>query len=75
MSFLSEHVLEIIFGLISAGALAFCRYLCKQIKEYKKLLGDQETHKIENLIDDRLEPILHELEILRKSLREESSTE
>jgi hypothetical protein len=31
MSFLSEHIIEIVFGLISAGALAFCKYLYKQV--------------------------------------------
>jgi hypothetical protein len=27
VSFLGEHVIEVIFGLISAGLLAFCKYL------------------------------------------------
>ena len=36
MEFLVEHFIEIIFGLISAGSLGFCKYLTGQIKEYKK---------------------------------------
>lgn len=75
MSFLSEHIIEIVFGLISAGALAFCKYLYKQVQDYKNLLSDQEKHKIETIVDNRLEPILHELELLRKSIRDESANE
>ena len=50
LTFLAEHIIEIIFGLVSAGALAFCRYLYKQLKSYKQLL---EEKKYEDL-DDRI---------------------
>ena len=34
---ISKYGLELLFGLISAGLLAFCRYLHTQNKELKKL--------------------------------------
>ena len=40
--FLTEHIVEIIFGLISAGALAFCKYMHGQTKNYKKMLKEKE---------------------------------
>ena len=39
--FLVDHIVEILFGLISAGALAFCKYMHSQLKNYKKLLADK----------------------------------
>ena len=38
METLGKYVVEIVLGLISAGALAFCKYLSSQLKSYKKLL-------------------------------------
>lgn len=65
LAFLTEHFIEIIFGLISAGALAFCKYMHSQMKNYKKLLADQETDKLNETIDSKIEPIQQELEELR----------
>lgn len=67
--FITEHLLEIIFGLISAGALAFGKYAFSQMKNYKKLLEEKQNEEVEELIDNRLEPILNELEELRKYVR------
>lgn len=68
--FITEHLLEIIFGLISAGALAFGKYAFSQMKNYKKLLEEKQNEEVEELIDNRLEPILNELEELRKYVRD-----
>ena len=35
LAFITEHLVEILFGLVSAGALAACRYFYKQLKQYK----------------------------------------
>lgn len=69
-AFISEHVLEIVLGLISAGALAFCKYLHTQMKNYKRLVDEEEKESLEVTIEERLEPIYHELEELRKYIRE-----
>lgn len=75
VAFITGHLLEIVLGLVSAGALAFCKYLHKQMKNYKKLLEEQETQEIEEAIEEKLEPIVNEIEELRKYIREVGSVE
>ena len=41
LEFITTHLLEIVFGLISAGALAFCKYLYSKMKTYKKLIEEK----------------------------------
>lgn len=70
LTFIAEHFIEIFFGLVSAGALAFCKYLSGQIKNYKKLLNEKENLELTQTIDARIEPIQQELEDLRKFIIE-----
>lgn len=74
-SFIAEHLIEILFGLIAAGALGFCKYLHNQMKNYKKLLAEKEDKKIETAIEERLEPITQEIEELRRYIREVGQVE
>lgn len=73
--FITEHLLEIVFGLISAGALAFCKYMHKQMKNYKSLLEEKEDLQLEETIEARIEPIKMEIEELRKYVREVGNVE
>jgi hypothetical protein len=57
LTFVTEHLVEIFFGLVSAGALAFCKYLYSQLKNYKKLLAESKDTELEKTIDSRIEPI------------------
>lgn len=68
-AFITEHIVEILFGLISAGALAFCRYLYKQLMAYKKMLQEKENNDIVELIDEKLKPIVEDIEELRTHIR------
>lgn len=68
-AFITEHIVEILFGLISAGALAFCRYLYKQLMAYKKMLQEKENNDIVELIDEKLKPIVEDIEELRAYIR------
>lgn len=68
-TFIAEHIVEILFGLISAGALAFCRYLCKQLIAYKKMLQEKENDDIAELIDEKLKPVVEDIEELRRYIR------
>lgn len=68
-TFITEHIVEILFGLISAGALAFCRYLYKQLMAYKKMLQEKENNDIVELIDEKLKPIVEDIEELRTYIR------
>lgn len=72
--FLTQHILEIIFGLVSTGALAFCRYFYVQMKNYKTLVDEKKHEEFEELIDSRINPILEEIEELRKCIRQDEAT-
>lgn len=66
LTFVTEHLVEIFFGLVSAGALAFCKYLHSQLKNYKKLLEESKDTELKKTIDSRIEPIQKEIEELRQ---------
>lgn len=74
-TFIAEHLVEIFFGLVSAGALAFCKYLHSQLKNYKKLLEESKDTELEKTIDSRIEPIQREVEELRKYIMETKEIE
>lgn len=74
-AFIAEHFIDILFGLISAGALAFCKYLHSQLKNYKKMLEDKEKDNLEEAIEAHIEPIKNEIEQLRKYIRETETLE
>lgn len=74
-TFLGEHLIEIFFGLISAGALGFCKYMHTQMKNYKKLLEEKESQELKSTIESRIEPIQQEIEELRKYIREVGAIE
>lgn len=60
---------NILLGLISAGLLAFCRWTWKQMKTYRKLLDDKERDEIDNRIDEKIAPVIQEIEQLREYVR------
>ena len=66
--FITEHILEIVFGLISAGALAFGKYAFSQMKNYKQLLEEKQNEEAEEYLDSRLEPILKDIEEIRSHI-------
>lgn len=74
-AFIAEHLIEIVFALISAGALAFCRYLYKQLKAYKQLLNDKKYEDLDDRIDEKLKPILDDIEEIRGYIRKAESKE
>ena len=74
-AFIVEHLVEIVFALISAGALAFCRYLYKQLKAYKQLLNDKKYEDLDDRIDEKLKPILDDIEEIRGYIRKTENKE
>lgn len=74
-AFIAEHLVEIVFSLISAGALAFCRYLYKQLKAYKQLLNDKKYEDLDDRIDEKLKPILDDIEEIRGYIRRTENKE
>lgn len=74
-AFIVEHLVEIVFALVTAGALAFCRYLYKQLKAYKQLLNDKKYEDLDDRIDEKLKPILDDIEEIRVYIRKTESKE
>lgn len=69
LSFITTHFLEIIFGLISAGALAFCKYMYGQLKKYKELLEKEEDTELENEIESHIKPINERIDSLMQQIQ------
>lgn len=74
-AFITKHFLEIIFGLISAGSLAFCKHLHKEKKKYEQLINEKRQEELDETIDKKIEPIIHEIEELRSYIRNVSEIE
>ena len=70
-TFIAQHFIEIFFGLISAGLLAFCRYIYTQMKMYQKLAEEKKDEQLEELIEEHITPIKEDLNNLRSFVLEE----
>ena len=65
-AFLAAHWVEIALSLITAGALGFCRGFWKKYQSYKKMIEEISNQKTEEVIETKLEPIVEDIEELRK---------
>lgn len=63
MELLTEHWVSLIFGLISAGALAYTKYISSEFKNYKKLKTDNEQEELDDRIKIMLKPLQDKLDI------------
>lgn len=61
---------KLLLSLVTAGALTFCGFLWKQVKNYKKLLDKEETHILDEHIEEKMQPIFDDMEELRNYVRE-----
>lgn len=68
MEILSNYALEIFFGLVSAGALAFCRAVFKRNKELEGLIQENRNKQVRQMILDEIEPIVTELSRIKNEL-------
>lgn len=73
--FFAAHWASILLSLITAGALAFCRWTWKQMKTYRQLLEEKERGKMDEAIEHKLEPIVEEIEQLRDYIRKVDTEE
>ena len=67
--FFAENWASILLSLVTAGALAFCRWSWKQMKTYRSLLDEKEQSQLDDKIETKLEPIVDEIEQLRNYIR------
>lgn len=68
MEIITEHLIEIIFGLISAGALGFCKHLWSKNKELEKLQKADQNRQYREMILNEIEPIQEELTRLHNEI-------
>lgn len=69
-AFIAEHLLEIVFGLISTVLVGYVKYLWNQKKKLEKMIEDERAEELEESIEAHIEPIKREIEDLRKYIRD-----
>ena len=65
MQIITEHLVEIFFGLVSAGTLGFCKLLLDKNKKLEEMQKEDQNRKYRQMIIDEIEPIIEELERLK----------
>ena len=68
MEILTEYGIEIFFGLVSAGLLAFCKHLYAQKKELEKREKEDMTRLQRQMILDEIEPLVEEIHRVKTTL-------
>lgn len=61
---------NILLTLVTTGALTLCGFLWKQIKNYQKLLHKEEEQKLDDHIEEKIQPIIDDMESLRNYVRQ-----
>jgi hypothetical protein len=65
MEILTKYALEIFFGLVSAGALAFCKHLWSKNKKLEEMQKADQNRQYRQMILDEIHPIIDELTRLK----------
>lgn len=68
MEILTKYALEIFFGLVSAGALAFCKHLWSRNKKLEEMQKADQNRQYRQMILDEIEPIVNELTRLKNEI-------
>ena len=72
---LNDNWSSILLALVTAGALAFCRWTWKKMKEYKKTLEEQEASRMDEHIEEKIEPVKHDIQQLRDYVQQVDTAE
>ena len=75
LEFLKDYWSEILLAVVTTGAIGFCKYLYNKVKNYRTILEGKETDELNEVIDNKIEPILNEIEELRSYMRKARETE
>lgn len=75
LEFLKDYWSEILLAVVTTGAIGFCKYLYNKVKNYRTLLEGKETDELNEVIDNKIEPILNEIEELRNYMIKSRETE
>ena len=66
--FIIEHTIEIFFGIISASAIGYAKYLYSRNKELQRMQHEEQSRQYRQMIIDEIEPIIAELTRLKKEI-------
>lgn len=75
LAFIQENWPSILLTLVTTGSLAFCKHLWSQMKNYKQLLDEKNSEALDEQIEEKLTPIVEEVEKLRDYIRKVDQTE
>lgn len=75
LEFIKQYWSEILLAVVTASAVGFTKHLYGQLKNYRNLLDSKENDELNEAIDNKIEPILHEIEELRNYMRRTRETE
>ena len=68
MEILTKYAVEIFFGLVSAGALAFCKHLYSKNKKLEEMQKADQNRQYRQMILDEIEPIINEITRLKSEI-------
>lgn len=68
MEILTSYGVEIFFGLVSAGLLAYCKSLWSQKQELQKRKEEDMTRLHRQMILDEIEPLVEEIHRVKEAL-------
>lgn len=75
LAFIQENLTEILLSIVTAGALGMCKHALGQVKNYKMLLAEKDSEALDEQIDEKLAPVLEEVEKLRDYIRSVDQSE
>lgn len=75
LEFLKNYWSEVLLAVVTTSAVGFCKYLCNKVKSYRTVLEGKETDELNEVIDNKIEPILNEIEELRNYVIKARETE
>lgn len=69
LDFVIKYWVEFALGLVAAGLGAFCKHLIRERKQYQELIKQEELKKQDEHIDEKINPIVDDIEEIRTYLR------
>lgn len=68
--FVVKYWVEFALGLVASGLGLFCKHLMNERKKYKELADTEKEKKLDEHIDEKLVPIVDDIEQIRSYLRD-----
>lgn len=75
LEFIEQYWSEILLSVVTTSAIGFIKHLYSQLKIYRSLLDNKKNDELNEIIDNKIEPILNEIEELRNYMRRTRETE